>query len=284
MEEVSIATPDGYQVPLEVFAAAEPRAMLLLLPALGVQARLYRKFASALADEGVTTMLLEQRGHGRSALQPSRDVDYGFKEWLEVDIPAALDHLQSLAPERKIFLAGHSLGGHLALMTRALYPKRSHGVILLATASPWHRGYRGGMRGLVILLTGLIPVLSGMLGYYPGTRLGFGGREARRLMADWLVMARHNRYSAAGMATDFEALLQADSCPVLSVYGDRDALAPLNAIENVTKRLPNHTVDWLQISSEQLGKQANHVAWAQQGEVAAQAVAEWLGAHLDSSP
>lgn len=201
LEEIFVATKEGYEVPLEVFSAGGPWAQLLVLPALGVQAKLYRKFASALAASGVTTVLLEQRGHGRSSLTPSRRVDYGFREWLKTDIPAALDYLQAQTSAHPVFLVGHSLGGHLALMTRALYPQRVEGVILAATASPWYRGFSGGMRWQVLLLLGLIPALSGLLGYYPGTRVGFGGREARRLMADWLLMVQsHESINLEGVA------------------------------------------------------------------------------------
>jgi pimeloyl-ACP methyl ester carboxylesterase len=105
-------------------------------------------------------------------------------------------------PRAPVFLAGHSLGGHLALMARSLEPERVAGVVLLTTATPYYGCYHGLTRLQVRLLIASIPMLTAMLGYYPGHRLGFGGREARRLMSDWLVMARENRYAASGMASE----------------------------------------------------------------------------------
>lgn len=276
MQLLTVAASDGYQVPLEVFEAIEPRARLLVLPALGIQAKLYRKLGVALAGAGISVVALEQRGHGSSALRPSRSCDYGFREWLTADIPAALQWLQQLEPRTPVFLAGHSLGGHLALMARALYPERAAGVVLLTTATPYYGCFSDGKRLQVRFLIAIIPPLAATLGYFPGHRLGFGGREARRLMADWLVMARQNRYVARGMQQDLERCVRADDGPVLSIYCDDDELAPLAAIEGVTRRLDNHSVDMFEITSEALGTRADHLSWARQPAVAAQAITDWI--------
>jgi len=275
-QEITVRASDGYDVPLEIFEARDPVARLLVLPALGVRARLYRDLAALLAAGGIDAAVMEQRGHGRSALRPSRHCDYGFREWLQADIPAALDCLRSRQPAVPVFIAGHSLGGHLALMARSLYPEQVDGVVLLTTATPYYGCFHGRARMLVRSLIAGIPVTTALLGYYPGQRIGFGGREARRLMADWLVMARSNRYSASGMAQDLEQKVRSDGCPVMSIYCDRDEFAPLQAIEGVTGRLSNHRIDWFRITSEELGTRADHVSWAKQPGIAADAIAGWI--------
>lgn len=276
-QEITVRAPDGYEVPLEVFEAPSPRARVLMLPALGIQARLYRKLGASLAGSGVGMTSLEQRGHGRSALRPSRRCDFGFREWLLDDIPAALDWLQSREPAVPVFLAGHSLGGHLALMARALYPERVAGVVLITTATPYFGCYHGITRMQVRFLLASVPLLSALLGYFPGHRLGFGGREAQRLMADWLVMAREDRYSACGMESeDLERRVQRDVAPVLTIYCDQDKLAPLRAVEGVVRRLDDRRVDRYEITSEALGTRADHLSWARHPSIAATAVTQWI--------
>lgn len=277
VQQISIPGPDGYRVPLEVFDASAPRAMLLVLPALGIQARLYRRLGALLAEAGIGVAALEQRGHGRSSLRPSRRCDFGFREWLTADIPAALEWLRARTPGVPLYLAGHSLGGHLALMARALYPDEVAGVILLTTATPYYGCYRGITRTQIRFLIAVIPVLTALLGYYPGHRLGFGGREARRLMADWLLMARENRYGAAGMEQDdLERRVREGDGPVLSIRCDRDGLAPLAAIEGVNGRLAGSRLDRFEITSEALGARADHLSWARQPALAAQAITGWI--------
>jgi predicted alpha/beta hydrolase len=187
--------------------------------------------------------------------------------------------MRTANPSAPIYLAGHSLGGHLALMARALYPEQVAGVVLFTTATPWYQCFAGRERWLVRFLIAAVPPLTALLGYYPGDRLGFGGREARRLMADWLVMARDNRYSAAGIEKDLEAMVQADRCPVLSVHCDSDQLAPLKAIQGVTGRLSNHAIDWFEITSDALGVRADHVSWAKRPALAACAIGTWIDAN-----
>lgn len=96
-------------------------------------------------------------------------------------------------------------------------------------------------------------------------------------MADWLVMARENRYSARGMEpVDLERRVRSDDGPVLSIYCDRDGLAPLSAIEGVICRLQNHRLDRFEITSDALGTRADHLSWARHPAVAAQAIARWV--------
>ena len=162
-------------------------------------------------------------------------------------------------------------------MARALYPDKVAGVILVTTATPYFGCYQGITRAQVRVLIAGVPFLTALLGYYPGQRLGFGGREARRLMADWLVMARENRYSAAGMEReDLERRVREDDGPVLSIYCDRDSLAPLAAIEGVNRRLRGGRVVRFEITSEALGARADHLSWARQPALAAQAMVRWI--------
>jgi predicted alpha/beta hydrolase len=78
------------------------------------------------------------------------------------------------------------------------------------------------------------------------------------------------------MAQDLEQRVRSDGCPVLSIYCDWDEFAPLQAIEGVTGRLSNHRIDWFRITSEELGTRADHVSWAKQPGIAADAIAGWI--------
>ena len=66
----------------------QPRVTLLMLPALDIQARLYRQLASALPEQGCANAIMEQRGHGLSKLRPGYGVSFGFGEFLYQDILA----------------------------------------------------------------------------------------------------------------------------------------------------------------------------------------------------
>src|SRR5699024_6625652 len=209
-----LATDNGYQVPIKAFLNEDKESTgvsVIILPALGVGVGYYQPLAEALRELGHHVYLAEQRGHGESALLPSRKVNYGFREMLEQDITTVVAKARENAPNRPVFLLGHSLGGHLACMYagwRNNKDKHVDGIILAACGTPWMEAYSGSTAMRLRFLYHFIPVGHRLLGYYPGHRLGFGGREARNMMSDWRELARANIYSARGMDFDFEEAIQ----------------------------------------------------------------------------
>ena len=125
-----INTSSGYAVPVRWFPAEQPRASIVFMPALGVAARFYLLLAENLHDAGFNVLLMELRGHGDSSLRASRQVDFGFREALDEDLPAAMDWVLGKAPGTPLYLMGHSLGGHYAAITAGRLPDRVDGVIV----------------------------------------------------------------------------------------------------------------------------------------------------------
>src|SRR3546814_5898155 len=78
---------DGARWLLTVLSPAQPRAALLWIPALGVAARSYRRFAEALAAQGVAVASHEWRGIDSSSVRASRDCDWDYAPLLLDDLP-----------------------------------------------------------------------------------------------------------------------------------------------------------------------------------------------------
>lgn len=276
MESWRISSSDDYQVPVSWYPAEQARASIVLMAALGVGARFYQPLAVALQQAGMNVALVEQRGHGDSALRPSRKTDFGFRQALQQDIPAVLDRLQHQVPGLPCYLMGHSLGGHYAAITAGRFPERIAGVIIAACGSPWTGAFSGKTRRQLKLLCRLIPFFNLLLGYYPGDRLGFGGREARTLMADWLALARTNVYQARGMDEDLDAAIGRYSGPLLSIRLADDPFAPEAAMAAVSDKFRSSQVDKVVISAAELGDKADHFRWARTPAAVADKVAHWL--------
>lgn len=265
-----------YAVPLRWLPATQARANLVLMAALGVPARFYLPLATALRDQGLNVALVEQRGHGDSPLRASRRVDFGFREALQEDIPAVLDWLPSQAPSLRTFLMGHSLGGHYAAMTAGRLPTRVDGVILAACGTPWVEAFEGKTRRQLQLLVRLVPLFNLLLGYYPGDRVGFGGREARTLMRDWLVMARINAYRAQGLDADLDAGIARYTGPVLSLRLADDDFAPEASMRAITDKFRAAQVTHAVIGSNELGDRADHFRWARTPAAVVRHIDTWL--------
>lgn len=271
-------TSTHYRVPLQVYRGTPQRReiTLVILPALGIAAKFYARIAQALAEQGLDVVVMEQRGHGESAWRPSRQCDYGFREWLRDDIPATLDWAWHHLPGERRFLLGHSLGGHLGAMACGLYPERVNGLILSACASPWPPAYSTPMRMKLAVLAAAVKLSGPTLGYYPGSALGFGGREARTLMRDWYHMLRANRYAAQGVAHDLDNAVNQYAGQVLSLRYADDDLAPEAATRAVTDKLGDAELTYQLIRSDHYTRPADHYQWAREPQPTVEAIKQWL--------
>ena len=271
-----ISTASGYQVPVRWYHQSGARGNIIFMAALGTPAGYYGPLAEALSGIGLNVLLLEQRGHGDSALRASRNVDFGFREALAEDIPQSMEWVSKQTPGLPLYLMGHSLGGHYAAITAGRFPQQVAGIILTACGSPWYGGFHGRIRRQLRLLCRLVPVFNLLLGYYPGDRVGFGGREARTLMSDWVDLARTNVYSARGLDEDLEQGIAAYRGPVLSLRLADDAYAPEAAMAAVTDKFINAPVTRQVISAQELGDRADHTRWARKPEALMDHILAWL--------
>lgn len=256
---------------------------VLVLPALGVPARFYTRLAEQLAECGLEVSVLELRGIGDSPLRASRRCDFGFAELLDEDIPAALHSLGCARDDLPVWLLGHSLGGHLAIITAGRMPEEIDGLMLVACGSPWRDAYTGATRRRIEALCALIPVCNALLGHFPGDRIGFGGRQPRRLMRDWRALALTGRYTAEGIGEDLEAGLARYAGPVLSLRMADDTFAPAAAVHAVTDKLAAADLQNAVIDTNELGQPADHFRWAKQPQAVVRRVVAWCARAIEET-
>ena len=267
----------GQRIPANWHPANTPRAHLLFMPALGTPAGFYDPLARVLAQAGISTLVMEHRGIGESPLRASRATDFGFAEVIRDDIPALIHWLQEQAPELPLLLGGHSLGGHYSAIMSGRLPADIDGVVLIACGSPWIGAYRGKTGLQLRLLCMLIPIFNRLFGHYPGDRIGFGGREARTLMSDWLALARTNVYQASGLQDDLDGPIRDYAGPVLSVRLADDSHAPETGMTAVTDKF--RRVEKIIIGADELGDRADHYRWARTPEAVVRHILVWLANH-----
>lgn len=259
-------------------AVGVARGSVLLLPALGVPAAKYQRCASLLGEAGFDVGLLEWRGVGDSPERAARNCDFGFRELLDEEIPRALRALSEAAPGQPLYILGHSLGGHLAAITAGRVGELIDGLILVACGSPSLDAFPPPTRRRIRALCALIPPCNRLLGYFPGNRLGFGGRQPRRLMRDWRHLALSGRYAAEGIDEDLEAGIGDFRGPVLSLRMADDDFAPPAAVRAVTRRFTHATVAETTLDADALGTAADHFHWARRPEAVVARIAAWCDA------
>ncbi|MCL1498939.1 alpha/beta hydrolase family protein [Xanthomonas nasturtii] len=252
---------DGHRWQVIRCAPLQPTAALLWLPALGVAARHYHPFAQALASTGIAVYLHEWRGNGSSTLRPSRQHDWGYRTLLADDLPASHVLLDRHDPQLPRVLGGHSLGGQLACCHAALQSAQLAQLWLVASGSPYWRNFPAPMRYGLPVAFRLLPWLARMQGVLHGRQLGFGGTEARSLIADWAQVGRSNRYRAAGAPWDLEQALGALRVPIRAVTLARDNFGPAAALRALLDKMPRARANSVTLDAMQLGTRSDHFAW-----------------------
>jgi len=255
---------------------------LYWLPAMGVPARQYLPLAQALAERGVAVMLHEWRGIGSSDRRAGRRCDWGYRELLEYDLPAALAGKRARWSQATCWLGGHSLGGQLATLYAALHPDACAGLALVASGAPYWRRFRRGW--LIGLAYAVAPWLAAAVGHLPGRRIGFGGNEARGVIADWARSGRSGRYAARGMAADFEQRLASLRLPVLALRLRDDWLGPPSSLDFLLGKMPQAHADTEVITPQDLdGATADHFRWMKTPAPVAARIASWIAAQATTS-
>lgn len=278
-EQIPIISEDGVANAITVYPSASGNAdtVLLCMPAMGVTADYYEPLARACASAGWHAITADLRGNGRSSAQASRGTQFGYHEMVQYDWPAFVEAARKRFPSACLYLLGHSLGGQLSALYLAAHPGAADGLILVASCSVHFTGW-GFPRSVGILaFTQAARLVSDVLGYFPGKRIGFGGTESARVIKDWAHESLTGRYKVVGSPHDFEALLRRIRLPVLAVSFDDDSFAPERAVLNLCNKMPEADLIHRHLVPREIGAQEiGHFQWVRSPEPVIGEIEKWL--------
>jgi predicted alpha/beta hydrolase len=184
---LTLTTRDGTALAADYVAASGTvRGSVLLAGAMGVPRGFYAPFAQYLAAHGLATLTLDYRGLGGSAPAVLRGFKGGITDWVDQDLPAAMDALEQRAPGVPLLWIGHSVGGQLMGF---MDTRRLHAALFVAAQSGywrrWHTArWRAFMWGISHVL---MPAFAGTLGYVPARFFGSPlPAEVARQWASWI--------------------------------------------------------------------------------------------------
>ncbi|MBL4837854.1 MAG: alpha/beta fold hydrolase [Kordiimonadaceae bacterium] len=271
-----LAAADGTIVPIAPYKAADTtKAVFMMMPALGVQARLYKGMAERLASQGITTILFEQRGHGESPYRPGKGYQAGFRDYLETDIPLVLDWVKQHYPDKPFFIGGHSLGAHFSAMVAAERPDEVAGIVQLACVFPYYRFFETRRAYGLRFLCALLPLLSKFMSYYPGHKFGFGANEYWPLMMDWRDWATCNNYDFGG-ATGTEARMASYTGPLLSISLEDDRFSSVSALKKPHQTMAGADVTLVHLTEKEQGQYIGHFEWVRRPDGVVKTMIDWI--------
>ncbi|WP_425258778.1 alpha/beta fold hydrolase [Rubrivivax sp. RP6-9] len=261
--------------------------VLVLLPAMGVASRFYWPLAEALASRArATVCCVELPGQGLSPLRAGHD-DFGYADVVDAALPRIVSALHRRHPSRPVYLIGHSLGGQLAVLATERIGAELAGVILLAAGTAHHRAWPPALRLRARLTVHAIALVAWLLPWYPGHRLGFGGRQARRWMRDWSHNALKGGYRLHGPGRSGfrQPTLAEVDIPLLAIGIDGDAVAPREAQRALLSLLPRARIEERTLHGRgQDSPWMRHFSWARQPDEVVAACCAWLAGRAGSGP
>ncbi|GIG64604.1 alpha/beta hydrolase family protein [Phytomonospora endophytica] len=252
---------------------------VLVLPAMGVPAGYYRRFAADLTEQGLNVAVADLRGTGSSTPRASRDQRYGYAE-LVSDVPVVIDHLVDhgfLGPDgqRPLMLLGHSLGGHVASLYLAGAPESPvRGLTLVACGIPYHALY--GWRGpMVHTMATTLRTTAKVLGHWPGA--GFAGRQTHGVIRDWAHTVHKGRFVSVD-GRDPDLGLAGVRVPVQAITVDDDQFTPPVTIDHLVAKFTGTNVAAHHYTTGEAGARLDHFLWARAAAPLAARVAKFAAA------
>lgn len=276
MELIDLQYWDNTKSKIRLFKSPNATMTFIMLPAMGTKARYYEIFAERLNREGYQVVIADWRGHGDFDTRASRKVNFGYKELVQ-DIGSLVEYLNHSLPNTQKIILGHSLGGQLGSLFASRYPDQIDALILIASCLVYYKGWEGFEATKVLMAVNLFPLICNMVGYFPGKKIGFAGREAKQVMKDWSLNGRTGKYILFKDAFDYEASLATLEKDILAFSMDKDYMAPKKAVENLLDKYNNQSkITHLHVGSEETNIEGlNHFNWAKNPDYFVNEIKNW---------
>ncbi|MEM6422238.1 MAG: alpha/beta fold hydrolase [Pseudomonadota bacterium] len=239
-EDLTLAASDGSVVPVTVWPAETPRAVVLALHGYGDYGpSTFDAAARVWSAAGITTYAPDQRGFGRGATRGQ----WPGAEGLVADAVAYGDAIRARHPDLPIILLGHSMGGGIALAAAAAGAPVD-GLVLAAPAI-WGNDALNPLQRLGAWLAAAV---------FPDRRFtgeGVVSIQASDNLDALRALGRDPYYLGAPSARELLGLVRvvdagADAAeragqPALLLLGEKDEIVPNDRVRTVFDALPAET-------------------------------------------
>lgn len=193
VQDTVIPARDRYPLAATVFTPAEaPRAAVLVNSATAVPRKIYRGFATFLAEQGFAVVTYDYRGVGGSRPAALKGFDASMSAWAALDVAAAIDHVRAVWPNAPLGVVGHSFGGQAI----GLVPNNqeiSRALLVASQAAYWRLLASPERYRAYALMRFIGSPVARALGYVPGW-LGIGEDVPRGVFLEWTDWVMRKRY------------------------------------------------------------------------------------------
>lgn len=253
---VALEARDGFPLAATFFEpAADPPSAVLLAPAMGVRRSFYAAFGQWMAGRGPAVLTLDYRGTGGSRPDRLREMEGDLYDVGRCDLPAALDWLERRFPGTPLGLVAHSVGGQLVgLLPR---PGRLSRILAVAAATGhWRFWPRPDRWRVAALWWVLIPVLTRVLGRFPGRVAGIGEDLSPGIARSWARWGRHRDYLVDREGRPLRSGFRGFGGALRAYSFPDDPLAPRRAVEELLGWYSAADVEHRRVAPSDVGQES----------------------------
>ncbi|MCL4065844.1 alpha/beta fold hydrolase [Pseudomonas sp. GX19020] len=230
-EPVILHCDDGIRLQGHLWHPKAPAEGLIILnAATGVPARWYHRYAAFLAQNGFRVLTWDYRGVGLSRPPRLRGCGYRWRDWGEKDFHAVLRFMQLSDEAVPLIVIGHSIGGFLPGL--ACNAGAIDAMLTVGAQYAWAGDYAPRHRLRLWLKWHLVmPVLTGLCGWFPGRALGWLEDLPKGVALEWAF--RRARFELSHPRAERKAVLArlaAVRAEILAVAVSDDDLGTVPAL------------------------------------------------------
>jgi predicted alpha/beta hydrolase len=238
----------------------------MVIPAMGTGSSFYQPFAEELVNRGFSVLVSEIPGTGESRPRLSAKLDYGYRDLVEVYLPAMINRAKEVGGDIPVLLIGHSLGAHVGALAVLTGRIEIDALVTVAGGNINHRNWTGAGKVKVMLAGIVFSVMSRLFGYLPGQYVGFGCGQARTLIQEWARVISTGNYSHI-----YQDMAAGTSAPTLCLGFEGDHLCPEKSVADLASLLDG------EIMTLDAAKESNpHSSWARSPVECIAAIERWL--------
>jgi predicted alpha/beta hydrolase len=232
-EQVQIRCRDGVILGGDVWHAPDggSRGSVIVNAATAVLARYYHRYARFLARHGFNVLTYDYRGIGASKPESLRGCGYRWRDWGELDFDAALTFMHARRSDAPLMVVGHSIGGFLPGLAESA--PRIDRLLTAGAQYAWWWDYAPCQRlGLFLKWHIAMPVITALVGYFPGRKLGWLEDMPAGVANEWSF--RGPKFERSHPRTERTAVLarmSAVRAPILAVTMSDDEFGTVPAIQ-----------------------------------------------------
>ena len=256
---------------------SESQIIILILPALGAPTRLYKQLYDGIIQAGISVALMNLRGEGQlKKEQLVSEGNFGYVELLN-DIDYVVKFLADKYPNKSIVTMGHSLGGQLGCLYHCHKNSKVKASIVIAGGSVGYRSWTGMARFKTFFATQFFGLLSRILGWFPGKKIGFGGNQPKNIMIDWSRNARTGFYKLINQKIDYEIVSKDVRSFFLGIVIENDFFAPYSSTKSLLDKFSASDTEIFTVKADSFKKvTSDHFSWLKEPQPAINTFVSWL--------